>query len=291
MGMLGCYNISRKELEARSPFPLEIVPDLPALNNSAARRVVDLLRRNNDAGQETAVILPVGPLQYEFLADLCNQEMVSLERLVIFMMDEYLQEDGISPIASSHPLSFAGFMMKSFVSRLKPALRFSPERLIFPLPPELESVTAQILNRGGVDLAFAGVGISGHLAFNDPPEPEEEDKNLEWLRNTTARMVTLSRESCTQMALGGTHGNWPIIPRRAATLGMKEILASRRICLLGMRSWHAGTVRRAVFGPVSVDCPASLLQRHSNVELLLTELAARPPIVNVTLDTGEETDA
>jgi glucosamine-6-phosphate deaminase len=138
-----------------------------------------------------------------------------------------------------------------------------------------------------VDLCFAGVGITGHVAFNDPPEAHEVDKDLTWVRSSPARIVTISRESTAQMALGGTHGNWTIIPRRACTLGMREILASRRICLAGMRSWHAGTVRRALFGPVSRDCPASLLQEHPGVEVLVTELAAEPPLVRVTLDTGE----
>ncbi len=55
-----------------------------------------------------------------------------------------------------------------------------------------------------------------------------------------------------------------------------------------MRTWHAGTMRRALFGPVSPDCPASLVQEHPNVEVVLTESAAEPPLVNITLDTGEE---
>jgi len=281
---MDCYSISRKQFEERCAFPFQIVRDHAALNQEAARRVVELIRRNNSDARDTTLILPVGPLLYEPLADLCNRERVSLDRLTIFMMDEYLDEKG-DPIPESHPLSFKAFMRKSLVSRLDPALGFSMDRVIFPLPDILGEYSRRILSMGGVDLCFGGVGISGHLAFNDPPEPE---KDINWVRNCAARIVTISRESCTQMAMGGTHGNWSIIPRRAVTVGMKEILASKRICLTFMRTWHAGTMRRALFGPISPDCPASLVQEHSNVEVLLTDLAAEAPMVNMTLDTGEE---
>ncbi len=282
-----CYQITRRQFEARCPFPFQIVPDHAALNAEAARRVAALLRENNAAGRETSLILPVGPLLYEPLAEACNRERLPLDRLTIFMMDEYLDSDD-RPIPGSHPLSFRGFMRRSLLAHLDPSLGFSEERIVFPLPDCLAAVSQRILAAGGVDLCFGGVGISGHLAFNDPPEPEDAEKNLAWVRTCPARIVTISRESTTQMALGGTHGNWSLIPRRAVTLGMKEILASKRICLTFMRTWHAGTMRRALFGPVSADCPASLVQEHPNVEVLLTELAAEPPLVNITLDTGEE---
>ncbi len=283
-----CYAVSRKQFEERCPFPLQIVPDTSVVNKVAARKVVDLLTENNRAGRETSLIFPVGPLQYEPLADLCNRERVDLRRLSIYMMDEYLQPDGRMPVAPTHPLSFKRFMTAGFTGRLDPGLGFADDRLVIPMPHNLEAVSRRILGMGGVDLCFAGIGISGHLAFNDPPEPHEKEKGLDWVRNCATRIVTISRESCTQMACGGTHGNWAIIPKLACTLGMKELLASKRICLIGMRAWHAGTVRRALFGPVSADCPGSLLQEHPNVEVLMTELAAKPPMVNVTLDTGEE---
>ncbi|MHB1190659.1 MAG: sugar phosphate isomerase family [Armatimonadota bacterium] len=278
------------------------------MNEMAARMTVDLLKQNNGTGKETTIILPVGPLLYETLADLCNKERVALDKLTVFMMDEYLEEDGVTPIPESHPLSFKAFMRKSFVSRLDPSLGFSMDRVVFPLPEVISKVSDRIVSMGGVDLCFGGVGISGHLAFNDPPEmsrivdgasdsvsPQMKTREflnnseaLDWVRNCPARVLTINRESCTQMAMGGTHGNWSIIPAKACTLGMRELLASKRICVCAMRTWHAGTIRRALFGPVSADCPGSLLQEHPNVEILMTEIAALPPIVNITLDTGEE---
>lgn len=282
------YDLSHEELVQHCPFPLQIVKGHPSLNDAVARRMADVIRENNIAGRDTTFILPVGPILYEPLATLLNRERVSMDRVTFYMMDEYIEDDASKAIEPGHPLSFRGFMRRSFLGPLNAALGFSEERIIFPVPSNLEDYSKAIMQRGGVDLCVAGVGISGHLAFNDPPEPHESDKDVNWVRECPTRVVRINRESCTQMAVGGTHGNWDIIPRMACTVGMKEILASKRILLCGMRTWHAGTVRRALFGPITADCPASLLQEHSNVEVILTELAARPPLVNVTLDTGEE---
>jgi glucosamine-6-phosphate deaminase len=277
--------ITRQQLEADCPFPCEVVADHAALSARAARMIADVILAHNAQGCETSLILPVGPLDYTPLVALCNQERIKLDRLFIYMMDEFILPDG-SPVDPSHPLSFQGFMQQAFLQRLDPSLGFTKEQLVFPLPDACDKVSARILGMGGVDLCFCGIGISGHLAFNDPPEPGE-GKDLDWVRNCTARAVTLSPVSLSQIVMGGTHGVWEVIPRQAVTLGMKEILASKTICLLGMRAWHAGLVRRALFGPVSAGFPASLLQEHARVEVLLTPLAAELPLMNVTLDVGE----
>jgi glucosamine-6-phosphate deaminase len=248
---------------------------------------VEVLQRNNAAGRETTLILPVGPLQYEPLAELCNREKIDLSRLTIFMMDEYLQPDG-SAIPTTHPLSFRAFMQRSLLAPLDLALGFSEDRMIFPLPEVAEEISERILGQGGVDLCFAGIGISGHLAFNDPRPAQDPASDLEWARNCTTRRVVPSDITNTQYALAGTHGNWALIPREAATLGMKEILASRTICLTLLRTWHSGVMRRTLFGPVSGDWPASLIQEHPQVEVLMTEVVAAPPLINTTLDTAQE---
>jgi len=156
-----------------------------------------------------------------------------------------------------------------------------------PTPENADRISEELLEGGGADLCFCGFGISGHLAFNDPPEPGETGKDLAWLRETRTRLVTLSRETNTQMAITGTHGNWGIIPRQAVTLGIRELFSARKLHMTFMRSWHAGMLRRACFGPVSVDCPASLIQEHPDVEVSVTAVAAQIPVLKVTLDVDD----
>ena len=281
------YNLmTREDLLAQKRFPMTVVPDMSSLHARCARILADVILRNNETGADTAVILPVGPLEYQPFAEICRKERVSLSGLSIYMMDEYLDEDD-QPVAEAHPLSFRSFMQRSLFDHLSPDCQFDPKRACFPMPENLSMLSEEILGRGGVDLCFGGFGVTGHFAFNDPPEPGTTDDPLSWLRESTARKLTISRESSTQMAMGGTHGNWDILPRRACTLGMKELLASRHIHLTFMRSWHAGVLRRALFGPVSGDCPGSLMQEHPSVEVTLTELAAERPVLNVAQDRGK----
>ncbi|MGH8017181.1 MAG: hypothetical protein ACREIA_02655 [Opitutaceae bacterium] len=265
------------------------VADFDELNRRIAREAIDAIRSARDDNRRVAMILPVGPLDFSYWARLCNEEKVSCEPLVAMNMDEYLDEDG-DLISTDHPLSFRRFMNKTFVDLLEPKLRPDPANMMFPDPHDPEATTALIESWDGADVCYGGIGISGHLAFNDPPEPDEPVIDEE-VRGSRTRCLTISRESATQMAMGGVNGNWDILPRRAVTVGMYELLLSRKIHLTFMRSWHAGTMRRALFGPITGRWPGSFVQEHNNVEATVTRLAARPPTCNLQQATGEGEEA
>jgi len=99
--------------------------------------------------------------------------------------------------------------------------------------------------------------------------------------------VTICPMAMAQMATGGTNGNLEVLPTRAITIGMYEMLKSKKFHLTFMRSWHAGLWRRALLGPVTSEFPGSLLQEHPNCIITMTELAAAPPLVNTAQATGE----
>jgi glucosamine-6-phosphate deaminase len=202
-------------------------------------------------------------------------------------MDEYLDEQD-RLISVEHPLSFRRFMEQTFFSRLEPQARPSSENIIFPDPDKPEAVTELIERIGGADILWGGLGITGHLAFNDPPQMLGEAEDLESFRNCTTRKLTISPMSKAQMAMGGSNGNLEILPRRAVTLGMYEMLKSKKIRLTFMRSWHAGLWRRALLGEVSSSFPGSLIQEHPNYSIIMTQLAAAAPFLNVAQATGEE---
>lgn len=86
-----------------------------------------------------------------------------------------------------------------------------------------------------------------------------------------------------QICLCGTDGVWDVVPRRAVTVGMREILASRHIHVTLLRSWHAGLWRQALLGPVTGGFPASFLQEHPNVQVTATRLAAALPGLHAAL--------
>ena len=283
---MNCSNLKFEEFSKHRPWKFTVVADLDELNRRIAREAVDAIAAAGKAGRQILIITPVGPLDYSYWARLCNEENVSCEPLVTMNMDEYIDGDG-NYIAEDHPLGFRKFIKATLVDNLRPELRPEAANVRFPDPHEPGKTTALVESFGGAELCFGGFGVTGHFAFNDPPEPDDpcDDDSV---RNSRTRCLTIMRESMVQMCMGGTNGNMDIIPLRAVTLGMYELLLSKKIHLTFMRNWHAGVLRQALFGPVTGRFPGSFVQEHPNVEVTVTKLASAVPVMNVTQATGEE---
>jgi glucosamine-6-phosphate deaminase len=259
-------------------------PNRQAQDAFFALDLLDRLVRDAAAGKQTVAVLPVGPIDYSVLVSLANARNTSLANLVAVFMDEYCDAGG-GYVPLDHPLSFRGFVQRTLVAPLKPELRIPPEQVIFPDGRDPAATVRAIAGYGGVDVTYGGFGITGHLAFNDPPDdPSERTESR--VRHSTVRVVELSRETLVQNAMGGTGGNLDLIPRHAVTLGMAEMLAAREMHLYLLRTWHAGIARKALFGPVSPECPGSYVQEHGRVRVCLTPEALALPAVNVTLNIG-----
>jgi glucosamine-6-phosphate deaminase len=239
-----------------------------------AEAMLRLLRESR-----ATLIVPVGPVdQFPLLAQRINEERLNCRDAVLVNMDEYLtDEDQWLPL--DHPLSFRGFMNRKFYDLLDPALAPRPENRVFPDPREPERIAALIAQRGGVDACFGGIGINGHLAFNEPPEPGER-VTLEEFAALPTRVLDLARETRTinSVTVGG---DITVVPHRAITVGMREILASRRLRFYCNRPWQRGVVRRVLHGAITPACPASLLRQHPDAELTLADLVAEVPDIQL----------
>jgi glucosamine-6-phosphate deaminase len=285
--MKSIYEIEVSELPKVWRDRVTVVPSAAGLHQRVAEEFADLLEAAADANRMLTVICPVGPLDYSRIAREINRRGLSCEGLRTINMDEYLDKDE-RLIPRSHPLSFRRFMEETFFAHLPAKKRPAPENIIFPDPEHPEQVTEMIDDIGGADICWAGFGITGHVAFNDPPHMTGEPDDLESFRQCRTRKVTICPMSTAQMAMGGTNGNMEILPTRAVTVGMYEMLKSKRFHLTFMRNWHAGLWRRALLGPVTAAFPGSLLQEHANLTVTMTALAAAPPVVNTAQATGEE---
>lgn len=281
--MIDYYAIRPEEFSLHSRFKFNLLKTHANLCQLFARELVDLIKTNLSRGEMTKVILPVGPLDYSAFAELCNQERVSCESLVVFSMDEYANADG-SAVSVDHPLSFRAFYQRNLLGLLDPELKLPPEQLILPDPENLELVQQKMVQYGPIDICYGGFGINGHIAFNSPPLQETD---VETFRNTSTRIVVPREGDVIQMAIGGTAGNLEIIPPKAATLGMKELLSARHMHLTFMRSWHAGVLRRGLFGPVTASFPGSLVQLHPSVTVSVTEIAAKVPPFSILQSPGK----
>ena len=259
-----------------SPISVEILETDQDLYHDMARTMLNKVRENEELGKPTVFILPVGPVgQYRRMARICNLERISLRNLWCFNMDEYLTEDG-DWLPLDHPLSFRGHMKRSFLDRLDGELAPPPEQVIFPDPHDPQKVPLMMEDLGGVDICYGGIGINGHIAFNEPPEPGE-DISAEEFAQLPTRVLTLSRETRTINSVTVADGNMQIIPPTAVTVGMKECLSAREVRLYANRPWQRAIIRRVLHGPVTAKVPCSLLQTHGNASLTLTEFVAEPP--------------
>lgn len=233
------------------------------------RIAVEMYRRivaDNEVGKPTVYICPVGPaFQYRRFVWLCRQMPIDLSAVHLFFMDEYLCEDRL--IDPEHPLSFRGFVQRELMDPLAGDFGFDASQVVFPDPTDPAAYDRRLEALGGADICIAGVGINGHLAFNEPP--------VAW--DAPTRVVNLSRETITINSNTALGGAWEQIPSRAVTVGMRQIRASRRLSLYLNRPWQRAVVRKLLYGPVTEDFPASCVQTHGAATVTMTaDVAAAP---------------
>ncbi|MBR3943118.1 MAG: glucosamine-6-phosphate isomerase, partial [Clostridia bacterium] len=204
--------------------------------------MLDEIMKNNALGKKTVMIVPVGPTQqYPILAKLVNQLKVSLKDVWFFNMDEYL----VSPtetVSYDDPVSFHYRMNKEFYELVDSELVMPENQRFFPEPGREAEFDKRIEELGGVDLCLGGLGINGHIAFNEPPEPTENITADAYAKLGT-RVLPISRETRTINAYGYQRGDLRGMPEWCITVGMKQILASKRIYIALNRPWQHGIVK------------------------------------------------
>ncbi len=175
-----------------------------------------------------------------------------------FNLDEYI---GLAP---DHPQSFRHFMQTELFDHLniRPERTHVPDGLAVDVEVACAAYEAAIAAAGGIDIQVLGLGANGHIGFNEPHSDFDSRTRVQPL---TERTIL---DNARFFASVGE------VPRRAITMGIGTIMESRACLLLATGSAKAEVVARMIEGPVSEECPASILQRHTNATILLDELAA-----------------
>ena len=265
------FQISSGQLGRDAKIPLIKLGDSGEVFYEMALEMVNAIREHNAQGKRTVFICPVGPVgQYPIFVRLVNRERISLRNCWFINMDEYLEDDG-TYIDAEDPLSFRGFMERSVYSRIDPELVMPPCQRIFPDPADPGRVGRIIEELGGVDIAFGGIGINGHLAFNEP----REDLTWEKFARLSTRVLDISPETRTVNAISDLNGAIDAMPKKCITIGMAEILGAKKVRLGVFRDWHRAVVRQAAYGPVSAHFPATILQTHPDARIYVNENAAK----------------
>jgi glucosamine-6-phosphate deaminase len=234
-----------------------------ASEEQAASSLADRIAAAISARPQLVLALPTGRSPLGFYRALIERHRAGLDLAQVrtFNLDEWVG------VPAEDPASFRAYMERHLFSQVNlvhPRVQFL-EGMAEDLETECARFDAAIAEAGGIDLAVLGLGVNGHIAFNEPGDA---------LIARTHR-AKLTRE--TRLANAGVFGGDAArVPLEALTMGMAAILQAREIALLAFGESKALAVRQLRDGPVTPRCPASFLQLHPRVTLYLDEAAATP---------------
>lgn len=223
-----------------------------------AKLVAELLRVRPDA----VLGLATGNTQLSLYGKLVEKHIngdISFRKASSFNLDEYLG------IAADSPQSYRTYMDQKLFDRVD----INKKNTFLPACEEEENpilvgprYEKKIRDAGGIDLQIVGIGGNGHIGFNEPSSS----------LNSRARVKTLTRQTVEDN--GRLFAQNELQPKLAITMGIATIMDARKILLLATGENKAGAVSKMVEGPVTAMCPASVLQMHERVTVLLDEAAA-----------------
>lgn len=267
--------VSEADLGKGTAVVVRVVNGMDEIAHSLAEEMMAVVDSAQAEGHAATMIIPVGPVdQFPVLAEMINRQGKDWREVVLINMDEYL-DDADQWVPESHALSFRGYMKRKFYDLIDPELAPLVKNRVFPDPKNLSGIQKLIEARGGLDACFGGIGINGHMAFNEPTEPGESC-NLEEFAARPTRNLELSRETVTinSVTVGG---GLAVIPRRAITVGMKEILAARKLRFYCNRLWQSAVVRKVLHDEMGPACPASYMRAHADARLTVAKYVAALP--------------
>jgi glucosamine-6-phosphate deaminase len=270
--------IPTAELSRRSPLPLTILPTKEAVYEHFATEMFTELDEARNRDEPLSVIVPIGPkAHYPLLAEMVNEARLCLDHVTFFGMDQWLDWQA-RPLPWEHPCNMEGYFHRHFLERLDPALRPAPGNVIFPSPLELDRPSEAMARRPRVATTYGGFGFQGHFAFNEPPGSRWSPVTLDQLRESTTRIVPVAVDTIIAHAERSLGGNVFGVPPMAITLGMRELLAAKRIRLYtDGSSWKQTILRILLFSEPTTEYPVTLVHDHPDVAVVVTAAAAQCP--------------
>ncbi len=247
--------------DGHSPRILRL-PDAPAVGEQVAQWLLASRLANPELplGLATGRTMePVyGALARQFAQRSAAERQRVRQQWCSFNLDEYV---GLSP---EDPRSFAATMTAQLVA----PLRLDRKTVLLPRGDggdpsgEAQRYASLLEGKGGLGLQILGIGVNGHVGFNEPPCGADE----------RCRSVILS--ASTRQANAFAFEDDPVrVPEQAISLGLSEILKARQILLVATGSAKAGILRRAFEESPTTDVPASWLQGHPDVTIVADEAA------------------
>ncbi|HZU14723.1 MAG TPA: glucosamine-6-phosphate deaminase [Chloroflexota bacterium] len=226
----------------------------PTMAEDVASYLHGVLERQDEA----RIVVATGASQFEFLDRLCRAPGIDWGRITMFHLDEYVG------LPVDHPASFRRYLRERLIERVHPGTVVLIDGEADPVM-ECRRV-GDAIRAAPIDVAFVGIGENGHLAFNDPPADFE---------TTEPYIVVRLDEACRRQQVGeGWFGSVNDVPVEAISMSIHQIMLARKIFCLAPEERKAEAVRACFAGEVTPWAPASILQRHRDVDLYLDRESA-----------------
>jgi len=253
--------------EAVTPLETKIVEKMPVrvfasnelLGRAAADDFATIITQLLNKQDKVAVIFACANSQLTFLNALKDMKGIDWSRIAVFHMDEYL---GMS---DQHPASFARFIREKLVNFVNPGGFYPLNGNTPDVKSELKRYT-DLMTKYPPDVCVLGIGENGHLAFNDPPA-DFHTKEL-------IHVVDLDSVCRTQQVNEGHFPTLDDVPKHALSLTVPALLAPKHVLAIVPEERKAAAIQTALTGPVTPNCPASILRTQPHVTLYLDQDSA-----------------
>jgi glucosamine-6-phosphate deaminase len=239
---------------------VKIFPSSTSGSTYVAQVIADMIHEKEAAGKKCIIGLATGSSPKTLYAELVRMhkhEGLSFKNVITFNLDQYY------PMEADALQSYHYFMRKNLFEQtdIDPNNYFLPDGMV-PKDKVKEHCAAyekKIADAGGLDMQILGIGVNGHIGFNEPGSGIY----------TKTRLITL--DNSTRIANAYEFGNMSQVPRMAITMGISTILKSKKIILMAWGQTKAPVIQKAVEEDDTEDIPASLLQNHDDCTFVIDE--------------------
>lgn len=225
------------------------------MGKAAAEVIASEIRSLIERKGRAVVIFASAPSQNEFLANLVAAEGIDWSRVVAFHLDEYLGMD------ENAPQSFRRFLIDRLTNKVQLG-EFNGLRGEAPDGGAEARRYAQLLEQNPPDIGVLGIGENGHLAFIDPPFCNFADPEA-------VKVVQLDGVCRQQQVNDGAFQKLDDVPKNALSLTIPTLMARPKLFAIAPGPAKRQAIKKAVEGPLSTSCPASILRTHADAHLFI----------------------
>jgi glucosamine-6-phosphate deaminase len=240
---------------------ITIAPDPTILGTAAASLAAAKLTEAIKQNGEARMVVSTGSSQFELFQALIK-EKIDWSKVEVFHLDEYI---GL-PI--SHKASFRKYLYERFIN-LVPVKKFHPVDVAGEIRERIATL-ANELRKKPVDLGLIGIGVNGHIAFNDPPADFETRE---------AYIVVRLDDQCKiQQVNEGWFPSKNDVPDEAVSMSVWQIMQCRSIISVVPHEVKADAVNKTLTGKLTNKVPATMLKEHADWNLFIDKNSASKTI-------------